>query len=189
MDHLEERRAYLVSAAQARLAEIHSFFRRLGVDEATAQDLAQDTFVIAWQRASLLHGERELRSWLYGIAYRRYLQHREKARTRNTDELRETVEDPGADPGSDQHLSTQVVRDAVHALPDRYQHPLVLVYWQDLSYQEAAKVLSLPVGTLAWRVHKALKTMRQALAEKGLDDDLATHAPSAARRADPVGED
>lgn len=189
MDHLEQRRAYLANAVSARLAEIYSFLRRLGVAEATAQDLAQDTFVIAWQRAARLHGERELRSWLYGIAYRRYLQHREKARVRDTDELRETVEEPGADPGSDQHLSTQVVREAVRTLPDKYQHPLVLVYWQDLSYLEAAKVLSLPVGTLAWRVHKALKLMRRALAEKGLNDDLATHAQPAARRADPVGED
>jgi RNA polymerase sigma factor (sigma-70 family) len=189
MDQLEQRRAYLISAVQARLAEIFSFFRRLGVDEATAQDLAQDTFVIAWQRAAHLRGERELRGWLYGIAYRRYLQHRERSQVRATSELRDEVEAPGADPGSDQQLSTQVVREAVQALPDKYRHPLVLVYWQELSYLEAAKVLSLPVGTLAWRVHKALKLMQLSLAEKGLNDDLATHAPAADRSADPVGED
>jgi DNA-directed RNA polymerase specialized sigma24 family protein len=65
----------------------------------------------------------------------------------------------------------------------------VLVYWQDLSYVEAAKVLSLPVGTLAWRVHKALKMMKKALAEKGLDDDLATHRPASTGAVDPVCED
>ena len=52
MDEVEQRRGYLVKAARERLAEIHSFFRRLGVDAATAEDLAQDTFLIAWQRVS-----------------------------------------------------------------------------------------------------------------------------------------
>ena len=56
MDEVEQRRAYLVKAARERLAEIHSFLRRLGVDAATAEDLAQDTFLIAWQRASRLRG-------------------------------------------------------------------------------------------------------------------------------------
>jgi len=189
MDELDRKREYLVKAARARLAEIYSFLRRLGVGEAAAEDLAQDTFLIAWQRASRLHGERALKGWLHAIAYRCYLQHREKVRTQGTVELNEEVVEAGADPGSDQRLSVEVMRDALRSLPDTYLHPLVLVYWQDLSYLEAAKVLSLPVGTLAWRVHKALKMMRHALAEKGWDDDLATHTPRSTRTTDSVGED
>lgn len=189
MDEVEQRRACLVRAARERLAEIHSFFRRLGVDTATAEDLAQDTFLIAWQRVSRLRGERELKGWLYGIAYRRYLQYRDAARSQPTIELTEEVVESGADPGSDQRLSAHVVRGALMALPQAYLHPLVLVYWQDLSYLEAARVLSLPVGTLAWRVHAGLKMMRQALAEKGFDDVLATHASPPDGRVDPVCED
>jgi RNA polymerase sigma-70 factor (ECF subfamily) len=189
VDEVEKRRACLVKAARARLAEIHSFLRRLGVDAATAEDLAQDTFLIAWQRASRLRGERQLKGWLYGIAYRRYLQYRETARSQTTIELTEEVVESGADPGGGQRLSDYVVRGALMALPEAYAHPLVLVYWQGLSYLEAARVLSLPVGTLAWRVHKGLKMMRRALAEKGLDDVLATHTSPPDRRADPVCED
>ena len=189
MDEVELRRGYLVKAARERLAEIHSFFRRLGVDVATAEDLAQDTFLIAWQRVSRLRGERQLKGWLYGIAYRRYLQHRETARSQTTIELTEEVVESGADPGSDQRFSAHVVRRALMALSDTYLHPLVLVYWEHLSYLEAARVLSLPVGTLAWRVHTGLKLMRQALAEKGFDDVLATHTSPPDGRADPVGED
>ncbi len=189
MDDLEQRRSYLVKAAQSRLAEIYSFLRRLGVDEASAQDITQDTFLIAWQSAARLRGERQVKGWLYGIAYRRYLQHREMARAQRTVELGEEIAEAASDPGSDERLSAQVTRDALHTLPDKYLHPLLLLYWQDLSYIEAAKVLSLPVGTLAWRVHKALKMMRHALAEKGLNDDLATHRPASNGTVDSLCED
>jgi RNA polymerase sigma-70 factor, ECF subfamily len=189
MDEIEAKRAHLVRAAQSRLAEIHAFFRRLGVDHATAEDLGQDTFLVAWENASRLRGERQLRGWLYGIAYRRYLKHREKTRGRETVTLGEEIVEVGVDPGSDQSLDVHVVRAALRSLPEIYQHALVLVYWQGLSYREAARALSLPIGTLAWRVHKALGLMEHALAEKGLNHGLATHPSSPDREAPPICED
>ena len=188
MDDLERKRSYLVEAAQSRHPDILSFFRRLRLDADTAEDLAQETFLIAWQRASRLHGQRVLRSWLYGIAYRLYLQHRERAAAETAAELTEELVASTADPGSDQRLSAKTVRDAVLTLPDAYRYPLVLVYWQDLSYLEAARVLSLPVGTLGWRVHRALKLMRQALAGKGFVDDLSSQEAQSARTTDPFGQ-
>ncbi len=103
MDDVERKRSWLIEAAQSRLSEILSFFRRLGVDAETADDLAQETFLIAWQRASRLHSERVLRSWLYGIAYRLYLQHRARVAAETAIELTEEVAATAADPGSDQH--------------------------------------------------------------------------------------
>ncbi len=66
---------------------------------------------------------------------------------------------------------------------------LVLVYWQGFSYGEAARILSLPLGTLAWRVHKGLRLLGHALAEKGLNDDLAVPPSSSDREAPSVCED
>lgn len=52
------------------LGDIYAYFRRLGVDVATAEDLTQETFIIAWQNYARLRAPEKLRSWLYGIAYR-----------------------------------------------------------------------------------------------------------------------
>ncbi len=173
MDEMERKRALLIEAAPSLAPALYSFFRRLGVDAPTAEDLAQDTFLLAWQNAARLHGQRQLRGWLYGIAYRRYLQHRDRATAEKTVALTEDRVPTVPGPGSDAALRAQLVRDALATLPEKYAAPLVLVYWQELSYLEAARALSLPVGTLAWRVHQALKLLKTALAEKGWDDELA----------------
>ncbi len=127
MNHVEAKRAGLVEAAESWLGEIQSFFRRLGVDRATAEDLGQETFLVAWENAARLRGERELKGWLYGIAYRRYLKHREQRRSREPLELSEELVESAADPGDDRQLSAQAVRTALRSLPDSYQRVLVLV--------------------------------------------------------------
>ena len=170
MDDTSRRRAELAAAVRGRLSDIYAYFRRLGVDAATAEDLAQDTFILAWQGIANLRDETKLRSWLYGIAYRRYLQYRESVRP--SAPLADDVTASSADdPGDDEHLTAQAIRAAVLALPAEYLHPVVLLYWEGISYKDAARALSLPIGTFAWRVHKAMKLLRRALAEKGADND------------------
>jgi RNA polymerase sigma-70 factor (ECF subfamily) len=188
LDHVTRKQAAFAAVLESRLRDIYSYFRRLGVDAAAAEDLAQETLVIAWQNLSSLRDESKLRAWLYGIAHRRYLRHRGKVAAEATVEIGDqSPAGPAHDPGSDERLSSQMVHQALRTLPERYLHPLTLIYWEDLSYQEAARVLSLPIGTLAWRVHKALKLVRQALAEEGSGNESAPE-PQGTRATDSLGE-
>jgi len=188
LDHVTRKQAAFAAALESRLRDIYSYFRRLGVDTAAAEDLAQETLVIAWQNLSSLRDESKLRAWVYGIAYRRYLRHRGKAATEATIQIGDQVAaGPAHDPGSDEHLSERMVHQALRTLPEQYLHPLALIYWEDLSYQEAARVLSLPIGTLAWRVHKALKLVRRALAEEDTRNECAEE-PQGTRATDSLGE-
>jgi RNA polymerase sigma-70 factor (ECF subfamily) len=171
MDERLRRREEFTAVVEGWLPGIYAYFRRLGIAAAVAEDLTQQTFVTAWQNLPRLREAAKMKSWLYGIAYRQYLRHREKT-ARDQHALRDARVQAaqrawiaGGNPGGDHRLALQSVRDAVAALPDKYRQPLVLLYWADLSYQQAAKVLSLPLGTLAWRVHKALRMLKQALAE------------------------
>jgi len=169
--------------------DIHAYFARLAVNRASIDDLVQETFITAWQNLPALRDERKLRSWLYGIAYRHYLKHRDRLASSAWEVIGDEPAAASADPGSDDSLTAHMVREALLALPDRYLHPLLLLYWEDLSYQEAAAVLSVPIGTLAWRAHKALKLMRAALAEKGSTDEAIPHAAQRDRTAGSLGED
>jgi len=164
---------------KANLRDVYSYFRRLGVDSAAAEDLTQDTFLVTWQNRHKVSSNGKLRSYLYGVAYRRYLQHMDRARGGRTVAITDQIAaGPAADPGSDESQAARALREAVLSLPPNYRNPLVLLYWQDLSYQEAAHALSLRMGTFAWRVQQALKLLRQRLAESR--EEVADNATSTA---------
>ena len=184
MDQTANRQAAFTAALEARLRDIYSYFRRLGVEAASAEDLAQETFVLAWQNLSSLRDESKLKSWLYCIAYRRFLRYRAGAAKQPVALAEDHAAGSKHDPGSDEYLAAHIVRQVLPTLPEKYLHPLLLVYWEDLSYQEAARVLSLPAGTLAWRVHRALKLIRQALAEKGDGHEIELSRPKAVGATD-----
>ncbi len=189
MDQAAAKQAAFVDTLEIRLKDIYSYFRRLGVDAASADDLVQETFVLAWQGLPGLRDENKLRSWLYSIAHRRYLKFRARRFAETTIAIAEDVlAEPSDNPGSDEFLESYIVRQALRSLPEKYRHPLVLVFWEDLSYQEAAAVLSLPAGTFAWRVHKALKLIKQALAEKGDGHEIGLFRPKAVGATGSLGE-
>lgn len=179
-DRVARNEAAFQSTLETRLTEVYAFFRRLRVDHATAQDLVQDTFVTAWQDLPDLRDARALRPWLYRIAYRRYLRHRTRRAEAAmlSDDL---PAPPHQAPGSDEHLARQAVAQALRGLPEIYLHPLLLLHWEGLSYPEAARVLSLPLGTFAWRVHRGLQLLRVALAEGERD-----HETTATQRTEPA---
>jgi len=180
MDQAAGKRAAFIDSLEIRLKDIYSYFRRLGVDAASADDLVQETFVLAWQGLPGLRDENTLRSWLYSIAHRRYLRFRASRYAKATIAIVEDVlAEPNHNLSSDELIESHVVLQALRSLPEKYFHPLVLVFWEDLSYQEAAAVLSLPAGTFAWRVHKALKLIKRTLVEKGDGHEIGLPRPKA----------
>jgi RNA polymerase sigma-70 factor, ECF subfamily len=178
MDETTRMQAAFDRAMESQFRGIYAYFRRLGAGPAAADDLVQETFLAAWQGLAKVRREADLKAWLYGIAYRRYLKHRTQFARDAADHLDEEIAGSSRDdPGGDARLTAQLVRRTVRRLPDRYLQPLALVYWGGLSYEEAARVLAVPVGTLGWRVHKGLELARKALQEEGFEDDAISPAP------------
>lgn len=148
--------ARMSTEAQAHYANLKAYCRSLTRDAAAADDLVQTTFLRAMEKAHLFEPGTELRAWLLTIARNHFLSG-EKRR------LRREVEDvDGAFTGS---LATDASQDAIMDLADAEyamaalspdaQEILRLVAMEGRSYDEAADIAGVEVGTVKSRIHRA----------------------------------
>jgi RNA polymerase sigma factor (sigma-70 family) len=151
---------------------IHRYLaRRVGAE--AADDLVAETFLVAFgKRAGYDSRFRDARPWLYGIATNLVGQHRrEEVRQFR---LRQTA---GPDPVQQQDwaeravvdLTAQSVRSLLANALARLAQPdrdvLLLIAWEQLSYEEVARALGIPIGTVRSRLHRARTKVRQELAD------------------------
>ena len=149
----------LIQAARAgdesafgRLVEVYqsplrAFLRNLSNQEVDlADDLSQDTFMLAFRQIHQFRGEGSFLSWLMGIGYRRFLQHARKNRRRK-DLLEGTAELRGgwvSPPGT---LTIDIER-ALARLGLEEKTALLLKGREGFTQSEIAEVMSLPLGTV-----------------------------------------
>jgi RNA polymerase sigma factor (sigma-70 family) len=123
--------------------------RRVG--EAVAEEVAAETFLRAFERRERYDAEREdALPWLLGIATNVMRRHWRSERRRLAAYARTGIARPGEVP----EVAGEVLA-AVAALPRRQREVLLLWAWADLSYQDIAVALALPVGTVRSRLARA----------------------------------
>jgi RNA polymerase sigma-70 factor (ECF subfamily) len=129
-----------------------------------ADDLVQDTLERALSNWSLRRNQGNLRGWLYTILYNRFLSDQHRLRRRGPhDALTEETELPGIDGGQHSVLEHRDLLRAFAALPEEQRAVLLLVGVEDLSYQEAARVLGVPIGTVMSRLSRGRERLRHAI--------------------------
>jgi RNA polymerase sigma-70 factor (ECF subfamily) len=142
--------------------------RRVGPDE--ADGLLGELFRVAFERRHSFDVTRpDARPWLYGIATRLLARHRrsEARRLRATVRLlqRQEVTHPDFADGLSETLDASegwpAVADAISSLPDGERDALLLFVWEELSYDEVAAALDVPVGTVRSRLNRARRRMRE----------------------------
>ena len=132
------------------------------VDPAEAEDLLGDVFRIAFERRSAFEQDRaSARPWLYGIAANVVAKHHrsEARRFRAMARVpagRPMDEDPAeqAVAAADAGARWTRVMDAIGTLPEAERQVLLLVAWEELSYEEIALALGIPVGTVRSRLSR-----------------------------------
>lgn len=134
-----------------------AYFRHQPALAGAAEDLLQDTFVRALKHRDRIKTAVSRRAYLFGIA-----------RHVGLDALRRT-EPPGvaaevvATPADDEDPRLESMRAAIAELPALQREALLLKLQQELSYEEIAEVLDIPVGTVRSRLHYAVLRLRQVL--------------------------
>ena len=142
-------------------------------NHALADDLAQDTFVLAWRNLKSFRQEARFSTWLYRIATNCWLAHARKRREEllgdRDDELAEEAgHDSGAESSTADHATgTSMKVDlerAMATLSEAERAAIVQCYHNDLSHEEAAYVLGCPVGTVKTHVLRGKQKLARALA-------------------------
>lgn len=136
-------------------------FRLCRGNEADAEDLAQETLILAFRHLEGFRGKSKVQTWLYRIALNVHLKRRKGPA--GGEELDEE-HDPGVDPTGGQ-LTRLWLESGLASLPEALYQAIVLVKAEGLTHKEAAAVLGVPQGTVQFRVHEAVKRLRKILTE------------------------
>ena len=163
----------LVAQAQAgsadafgRLVHMHqqglrAFLRRLTGAHADADDMAQETFVFAWEHIARFDSARPFRPWLYGIAWRKHREGRRGWLRRLTRQGR-AVEGAATQVRPDPGLGLDLAK-ALELLPAEQKAALLLCLAAEFTHAEAAAALGLPLGTVKSHVARGREKLVAAL--------------------------
>jgi len=157
----------------AELDSLWRFAMRLTGNPSDAEDLVQRTCTKALENAHQYQPQNKLRSWLFRIEHRIWLNVLRKRRVRQhyseqsavvIQEAGKALTDPGPEPISqletpESALELQQVFAAVEALNEPHRVVVILVCVEGLTYEEAARVLDVPKGTIMSRLSRARKQL------------------------------
>jgi RNA polymerase sigma factor (sigma-70 family) len=138
-------------------------------DPHEAEDAFQATFLVLVRNAGTIRDPESLGRWLYEVASRVALRARAHAARRQAQE-RQGVEMVPAVPGfdaADRELKP-LLHEELGRLPEKFRAPLVLCYLEGLTYEEAARRLHCPLGTLKARLTRGRELLRSRLSRRGV---------------------
>ena len=145
-----------------QLAALRRYARSLVRNSDDAEDLVHDALLRAYEKKQTFRRGGNLRTWLLSIMHNAHIdrvrQDRSLAR-RHEGAAVETEQSLLA--GQEHAVRLQQVRDAFFHLPQEQREALHLVAIEDLSYQEAASALGIPIGTLMSRISRARTQLRE----------------------------
>lgn len=159
-----DRQAFGQLVSNHRQGVVNVVYRMCG-DPNLAEDVAQEAFLRAWQKLADYRPKAPFRYWVYRIATNAALDVLRRERvTLDVDEVQVAADTPTLEDRSATAARARQVKEAVLALPAASRSVLVLREYQDLSYQEVAETLDIPIGTVMSRLSYARGKLRQMLA-------------------------
>lgn len=157
---------------------LHRFIIKNIGNQSDAEDLTQQAFTEAVRSLESFRGQSELSTWLYGIAMnlvRNYLARAPHRRFDFTDdsELEHSAsEQPNPEEQAEHTQRLGALAAALEDLPPRMREVLLMVAVDELSYEDAAVLLTVPVGTVRSRLSRARAALRAKLERQGIELDF-----------------
>ena len=147
------------------IPRLRRYARALVGERAAADDLVQDTLERAWSKLHLYRHGTDLRAWLFTVMHNVHVNRLRAARP--TDPLEDEIPELAQRATQGDALMVRDLERAVAALPIAQRQVLLLVALEDLSYEETARVLEIPIGTVMSRLARAREKLRLLMQGKG----------------------
>ncbi|MSQ54052.1 MAG: sigma-70 family RNA polymerase sigma factor [Betaproteobacteria bacterium] len=143
------------------IPRLRRYARALVGERYGADDLVQDTLERAWRKLHLFRAGTDLRAWLFTVMHNVYVNQVRAGRVVLVDdeELAELPERVREADG----LAMRDLDRAIARLPDDQREVLLLVALEDMSYEQAARTLEIPIGTVMSRLSRAREKLRSMM--------------------------
>ena len=186
---LDRKKVSTAAFEQAALPEISHLYTSafyLTKDKAEAEDLVQETYLRAFRFFNRFQPGTNSRAWLLSILRNLFInRYRQKKREPQTvdwekiDKVYESMVEQGekAEMGNPEgllisQLMDEEVEKALRELPEEFRTAIVLVDIEDVSYEDAAKIMECPMGTVRSRVSRGRRMLQVALRDYALERGL-----------------
>lgn len=152
--------------------QVYQLAVRMLRDEDEASEATQEVFLAAWQHLRSFRGEARLATWLYRITYNHCLKVAENRRRDQAACAALAAASREGQPVSQLSAALALaaerevqatVRQQIDQLPQKYKRALVLRHLQDLSYEEMADVMRVPIGTVKTQLFRARTLLKERL--------------------------
>ncbi len=157
---------------------IYNLIYRMIREKDEVEDLTQEAFIKAFASLATFNDEYAFSTWLYKIATNNCIDHirRKKLQTFSIDKPIESrdsdfaFELPDTGTGPDQALISsqrkKMLEEAINSLPEKYRQVIVMRHQEELEYQEIARILKLPLGTVKAHIFRARELLYKFLRDK-----------------------
>ncbi len=143
-------------------------WRLTGADRATAEEVAQEAFLVAYKKLETLDNPEALRAWFFRILTRRAANYRRWRGVRDRF-ARLFVQEVSSPPTPGEPAVRERIEQAMSGLSQGQREVFVLVYLEGFTLDQSAELLGKAPGTVRTHLHRALKALRRDLEELMLE--------------------
>jgi RNA polymerase sigma-70 factor, ECF subfamily len=156
--------------AMPQFDSLYNFARWIARDSNDAEDLVQETYLKALRSFASFRPGTNFRAWMFRILRNTFLSSRKKYERRMIDALESEEDEPELAVVREtpetillNRSNLQRMERAIDDLPAHYRETLLLCEVEEMSYQQIAEILSIPIGTVMSRLARARKAVRESL--------------------------
>ncbi len=144
---------------------------RMLQDDEEASEITQEAFLAAWQGLPSFSGKARFATWLYRITYHcalKQLERRKRERSQQAPmEAEQILEEVNKQKQAEDILELRArqafVREQMEKLPAKYRSVLILRHLQEMTYEEMADILTMPIGTIKTHLFRARHLLKERL--------------------------
>ncbi|MHB8865106.1 MAG: RNA polymerase sigma factor [Pirellulaceae bacterium] len=145
-------------------ASVYRYAYRLTGHVADAEDLAQQTFLIAQQKLGQVRDANKADRWLFAVVRSCFSKSRRRRRPTCAANLDLNMDAVAVEPPAAESIDREILERAWDELPDGYRLILAMFYFDEFSYKQIAQELEIPIGTVMSRLARAKQRLREQLA-------------------------